>query len=102
MKKDNIRILTAMALGKAIEAHNHREDDDSEDWITFVAETEDSKYYIKTNDKLRVELTAVRCIDDFRMVIAEFNMEMRPVVLVNELAEAIWVFDIMMSEKEES
>lgn len=96
MKKRDVIIKVALALGRATERKTQELDAgvtikatlDDYEYITCGDNTE---YSLRLTDPLRVELK----VDQYStsLTIAEFNQQMQPCVLVNELAEAILVYE---------
>lgn len=96
MKKRDVIIRVALALGKAEQRKRYELDAgvtikatlDDYEYITCGDNTE---YSLRLSDPLRVELKVDRYSTS--LTIAEFNQQMEPCVLVNELAEAILVYE---------
>lgn len=98
MKKRDVVIMVALALGKATEKKRYELDGirptlDDYEYITCGDNTE---YSLRLTDLLRVELKVDRY--SASLTIAEFNQQMQPCVLVNELAEAIIVYENAIQE----
>lgn len=96
MKKRDVIIKVALALGKAGQRKQYELDagvtikaalDDYE----YITCGDNSEYSLRLTDPLRVELKVDRYSTP--LIIAEFNQQMQPCVLVNELAEAIMVYE---------
>ena len=94
MKKNEIKVLTAIALGEAIRANMDKSDEEYDD-VVHITSIHETHYYLREVSEFRLELIAHRCgLDKF--VIAEYNMCIDRVTLVEELTEAIRIYDDAM------
>lgn len=96
MKKNEIKVLTAIALGEVIWANRDKSDEEHNN-VVHITSIHDTYYYLKEASKFRLELIAHRLgHDKFVIVIAEYNMCLDRVTLVEELTEAIRIYDNAM------
>ena len=97
MKKRDVIIKVALALGRAEQRDWYERDTGvtikpvTVDGYEYITCGDNTEYSLRLTDPLRVELKVDRYSTS--LTIAEFNQQMEPCVLVNELAEAIMVYE---------
>lgn len=96
MEKCDIKIYVAVAIGQVLTCKF--EDDESNAFDEFesihIKTINNYEYYLKETANFRVELTACECNkNENKFVIAEYNLFLPIIALVNNLAEAIYIYN---------
>ena len=98
MTRNEIKIKTAIELGRLLA---YKSSSDSEAWKkgVYIDYDTDSCAYVLNTNGLRIELgVGDRYSSEKPFIIAEFNAEMPEVLIVNELTDAILIYEKFYKE----